>query len=206
MSGHHKGLEAASVRCLEFQVVSSIPETRWALATLPATVEHVRFHFDCRHAPHLWSAAPWLNGFADLLVRKLHPDDMCTDADLYLERYLKETSQHYQVGLERRDPIKFGQDEDSAIVRTSTQTLSFPKQLKTLTVVAATAYPEAKFDLGMDPVLTWDTVSTEKDWLHCDQVSLNDERDGLDGCPASPMITGLTRWLDSTRQAGRSEG
>lgn len=161
----------SKVRCLEFLVIDSIMEARWVLNALPATVQHFKFHFDWRHPYYLrgynMNYAPWVAGLADLIIQKLHPDYKNTGADLYLERYWKETSQddQYRDFGGSSGPMIFSEAEDWAIDRATRRTLPIPEQLKALTVVAASVHPELDFTLDVQPELAWDLISIERDRL-----------------------------------------
>lgn len=80
-----------ALRCLEIHVIDSIAEAGWLLRILPTTVEHLRFHFDWRHARLQIHGIAWIEAFADLVIHKLHAEHKSIGADLYLERYLKTT-------------------------------------------------------------------------------------------------------------------
>lgn len=109
--------------------------------------------------------APWAQGLADLLIQRIHPKYKNTDADLYLERYSKETYQDRQYRGFGALTTRFFQAEEWAITRAARRTLSIPEQLKTLTVVAASRFPDADFKHFPLPELAGDLVSVEKDWL-----------------------------------------
>lgn len=170
--GPYQGGLFSRVRCLEIQVRDTILEACLVLGSLPATVKHVKFHFDWRHictntriVP--WTSVTWIKALADLLVRKFQPEHKSINADLYLEQYLKTTAlgPHDSIGCPGLFSPFLSQAEIIAIAHASMQTLHFPSQLQSITIVAPTNVVSGSSTRhGFSP-LKYAMVSTEKDWL-----------------------------------------